>query len=107
MANSDDLLSRLRATGLRDKVAKTLSDAVSTGSRRATPPKVVRDAVRDLRKLATELEDRATGGSKRKAAAKKGAATRKRAAAKRSAAAKKGAATRAKATGKASAKKKP
>ncbi len=104
MAKSDDLLSRLQGSGLRKKVAQTLADAVGSGSRRATPPKVVRDAVKDLRQLASELEDRATGGSsKRKAAAKKAAATRKRNESKRSASAKKAAATRAKnerATGK-------
>lgn len=97
MAKNDDLLSRLQGSGLRKKVAQTLTDAVGSGSRRATPPKVVRDAVKELRQLASELEDRATGGSsKRKAAAKKAAATRKRNESKRSASAKKAAATRAK-----------
>jgi hypothetical protein len=57
----------------------------------------VKKVAADLRSMASDLEDRATGGpAKRKAAAKKAANTRKRNAAKRSAAAKKGAKTRAK-----------
>ena len=92
-----DLMDRLRAQGLRTRVAKTVSDAVGSGRRRATPPSQVRKIVADLRDLANEIEDRATGGpAKRKAAAKKAAATRKRKAAARSTAAKKAARTRAK-----------
>jgi hypothetical protein len=92
-----DLTDRLRAKGLRTRVAKTVSDAVGSGRRRATPPSQVRRIVDDLRGLANEIEDRATGGpAKRKAAAKKAAATRKRKAAARSTAAKKAARTRAK-----------
>ena len=96
MAKGDDLFTTLRAAGLRKKVAASLSDAAKRGSRGAKPPKAVRNAARDLRSLASTLEDRATGKkAKRSDAAKKAAATRKRQAAKRSAAAKKGARTRA------------
>jgi hypothetical protein len=98
-----ELFDRLRANGLRKRVAQTVAGAVGAG-RGATsrkPPAAVMKVVGDLRGLASELEDRATGGpAKRKAAAKKAAATRKRAAAKRSAAAKKGARTRARAKAK-------
>jgi Tfp pilus assembly protein FimV len=90
---STDLFKRLRDSGLRKKTAKQIANALESGNKRA--PKQVQDLVSELRKLATDLEDRAKGGpAKRQAAAKKAAATRKRAAAKRSAAAKKAAATR-------------
>jgi hypothetical protein len=94
-----ELFNLLRANGIRKRVAHTVAEAVGTarGATRRKPPSAVMKVVGDLRGLASELEDRATGGpGKRKAAAKKAAATRKRAAAKRSAAAKKGARTRAK-----------
>lgn len=92
----DELFEMLRARGLRKSVATSLADASARANKRT--PKSVKKATSDLRALATEIEDRVTGGpSKRKAAAKKAAATRKRNALKRSAAAKKGAKTRAKA----------
>jgi hypothetical protein len=92
-----ELFNRMRASGLRKRVASTVAEAVG-GSRRRTPPKQVTRVVSELRSLAAELEDRAKGGpARRQAAAKKAAATRKRNAAKRSTAAKKGARTRAKA----------
>jgi len=95
-SNSSDLFDTLRAAGLRKKVASSVSDALASGRRRADPPKAVKSVVADLKRVADEIEDRATGGpQKRKAAAKKAAATRKRNAAKRSQAAKKGARTRA------------
>src|SRR3954465_10203256 len=100
MANksNNDLFDMLRARGLRKKVASSVADAVGSGRRRADPPKAVKNVVADLKQLASDIEDRATGGpAKRKAAAQKAAATRRRNAAKRSAAAKKGARTRAKA----------
>jgi hypothetical protein len=91
------LFNRLRTRGLRKSVAQNLAEAVGGARRRRKPPKAVARVVGDLRQLASELEDRATGApAKRKAAAKKAAETRKRNAAKRSAAAKKGARTRAK-----------
>lgn len=89
-----DLIARLRANGLRKRSAELI--ARSTDGRRK-PARQVRQLVDDLGKLLSEAEDRVTGGpSKRSAAAKKAASTRKRNAAKRSAAAKKGARTRAK-----------
>ena len=95
-SRQDELFERLRSGGLRKRVARTLADASAKTNRNT--PKGVKKVTSDLRALATEIEDRVTGGpAKRKAAAKKAAATRKRNAAKRSTAAKKGAKTRAKA----------
>ena len=95
-SRTDQLAERLHAQGLRKKVAKTVADTIGDGRR--TKKSSVRNVVSELRNLANDIEDRATNGpAKRKAAAKKAAATRKRNAAKRSAAAKKGAKTRAKA----------
>ena len=95
-SRQDELFELLRARGLRKSVARSLAKA--TGRANRTTPKGVKKVASDLRALASELEDRATGGpAKRKAAAKKAASTRKRNANKRSAAAKKGAKTRAKA----------
>jgi hypothetical protein len=81
------LFSRLRSGGVRKRVARELAKADGTrGSK----------AIGELRKLVEELEDRARGGpQKRRAAAKKAAATRKRRATARSTAAKKAARTRA------------
>lgn len=92
-----DLVDRLRAGGLRKRVASGLADAIGRGGSRKQPPKAVQSVLRELRSLTDEIEDRATGRTaKRKAAARKGAATRRKNAAKRSGAAKKGARTRAK-----------
>ena len=100
MANSqaDALFDRLRANGIRKRVAKELSEALSSANgSRASQAATARIA--ELRKIVADLEDRAKGGpAKRQAAAKKAAATRKKRAAQRSAAAKKGARTRAKTT---------
>lgn len=94
--SKNQLFDRLRAGGLRKKVAGSVADAIGSGRRRTNPPKGVKNVVADLKRLADEIEDRATGGpAKRKGAARKAAATRKRNAAKRSAAAKKAARTRA------------
>jgi hypothetical protein len=94
----EDLVDRLRASGLRRKVAESVADGMSRVRPGRKPPKSVRGVLSNLRSLTTELENRARGGSSRRsAAAKKAAATRKRNAAKRSQAAKKGARTRAKA----------
>jgi hypothetical protein len=94
---SEDLVERLHMGGLRRKVAESVAAGVNGARGGRKPPKKVSGAIAELRKLADELEDRAKGGpAKRKAAAKKAAATRKRKAAKRSAAAKKAARTRAK-----------
>jgi hypothetical protein len=91
------LFDRLRATGLRKRVARDLSGAMGrANSTRAS--KAAHSTIGELRKLVDDLEDRARGGpQQRRAAAKKAATTRKQKAAKRSAAAKKGARTRAKA----------
>jgi hypothetical protein len=92
-----ELFDRLRAGGLRKKVASTVAGAVSTTTRGRKPPKQVDRVVSELRALAAEIEDRAKGGpAKREATARKAAATRRRNAAKRSEAAKKAARTRAK-----------
>lgn len=99
MAKADqDLIDRLRSSGLRKKVARQVADVTSSARGRGKPPKAVRNVLDELKSLTTEIEDRLTGGpAKRKATAKKAAATRKRNAAKRSVAAKKGARTRARA----------
>jgi hypothetical protein len=96
-SQADALFDRLRANGLRKRVAKELSQALSSaqGSRASG---AATKRIADLQRLVVDLEDRAKGGpAKRQAAAKKAAATRKRQAAARSQAAKKGARTRAKA----------
>jgi hypothetical protein len=91
---SDDLFDRLHAQGLRKRTAKLIAEATD---RRRKPAKKVERTVTDLKKLVSEVEDRLSGGpAKRKAAAKKAAATRKRNALRRSASAKKAARTRAK-----------
>src|SRR3954462_2922314 len=92
------LIDRLRATGVPRQVAESVADGLSRVRPGRKAPKSVRGGLSNLRSLTSELEDRAKGGpSRRSAAAKKAAATRKRNAAKRSQAAKKGARTRAKA----------
>jgi hypothetical protein len=96
-SQADALFERLRANGIRKRVAKDLSEALSSanGSRAS---KAATARIAELRKIVADLEDRAKGGpAKRQAAAKKAAATRKRKANERSAAAKKAAKTRAKA----------
>ena len=96
-SQADALFERLRANGLRKRVARDLSEALgaASGSR---PSKAAQARITDLRRVVADLEDRAKGGpEKRKAAAKKAAATRRRKARKRSEAAKKGAKTRARA----------
>src|SRR4051812_28063755 len=77
-----DLFDRLRATGVRKRVAGVIADGADKGSKKA--PKEVRRAVSGLRDLVGELEDRVQGGpAKRKAAGKKSARTRKAKAARR------------------------
>jgi hypothetical protein len=96
-SQADALFDRLRANGLRKRVARDLTEAFGAASGSA-PSKAAQARITELRKLVADLEDRAKGGpAKRKAAAKKAAATRKRKANERSAAAKKAARTRAKA----------
>ena len=93
---ADALFDRLRANGLRKRVARDLSDALTSASG-SRPSKAAQARITDLRKVVADLEDRAKGGpAKRKAAAKKAAATRKRKSHQRSQAAKKAARTRSK-----------
>jgi hypothetical protein len=90
----DELFERMRAGGLRKSVAKRLADGIDGA--RGRSPKAVHDVIDELKSLTAELEDRAGGGpTKRKAAARKAAATRKEQADRRSAAARKAARTRA------------
>jgi hypothetical protein len=93
---TQELADRLHVGGVRRKVAETVASGVSTVRPGRKAPKGVQGVIDDLKSLTAELEDRAKGGpAKRKAAAKKGAATRKRKAKARSDAAKKAARTRA------------
>ena len=97
-SQTDDLMERLHANGLRKRVARDLSTAIAAAGS-SGPSKAAQTKIADLRKVVADLEDRAKGGpAKRSATAKKAAATRKRKAAQRSAAAKKAARTRAKST---------
>jgi len=95
MANTDrDLFDTLRARGLRKSAANNLAKAFGRADK-SPPGHGARRAVSELRSLVEDLEDRARGGpAKRKAAAKKAAATRRRKAKARSEAAKKAARTR-------------
>src|SRR3954468_2576899 len=98
--NDRDLFETLRARGLRKSAASNLAKAFGRADN-SPPGKGARRAVGELRDLVTELESRVGVGSgssssKRSAAAKKAAATRKRKANERSRAAKKAAQTRAK-----------
>jgi DNA topoisomerase I len=88
-----DLFDALRASGLRKKVARTLSK--SAGKAGAKRSNALSASAEHLRRVASSIDKRAVD-PKRSAAAKRAAQTRKRNAAKRSAAAKKGARTRAK-----------
>lgn len=104
-ATDTDLFRRLRDSGVRKGAARRITSAVAAGDKRS--PKQVQAVTRELRALLAEVEDRATGGTKkkRKAAAKKATATRKRNEAKRSASARKAAETRRKNQAKAKMKK--
>lgn len=98
-AKSDKKLhDNLRASGVRKKVAKQVSEALpKSGSSKAQP---ARQTAAKLSSAVDEIKDRVSGGpTKRSEAAKKGARTRNAKAAKRSAASKQGARTRAKRSG--------
>ena len=97
MARLDqELYNRVRASGVRKRVARTVAEAAGKADSRT--PKALNDAAKSLRSVAADLEDRAKGGpAKRKRAAQKAVRTRKAKTAQRSRAAKKGAKTRAKA----------
>jgi hypothetical protein len=89
-----ELIDKLHAGGVRKKAARLIAQA--TDGRRK-PSKRAQSALNDLKALVEQAQDRVSGGpAKRKAAAKKAAATRRSNALKRSTAAKKGARTRAK-----------
>jgi hypothetical protein len=94
-----DLLKALRTGDLRKRVTQEVSKYSPLSDGKGKAPKEVRDVIKNLRQLADDLEDRVTGGSKkrRQEAARKAARTRQRNAKARSAAARKGARTRAKA----------
>ena len=71
-----ELFDRLRATGLRKRVARDLSDALSkAGNTRAS--QAAHGTIGELRKLVEELEDRASGGPQKRSTAAKKAATKK------------------------------
>ena len=75
-SQADVLFERLHANGLRKRVARDLSEALSAASG-SRPSKAAQGRISELRKLLTDLEDRAKGGpAKRQAAAKKAAQTR-------------------------------
>ncbi len=98
MANKkrdEDLFETLRQSGLRKRVAKTMSTTAGRG-KRDNSPAGVSSTVEKLRQAASELERRVGGASARSEAATKAARTRKRNASKRSASAKKAAKTRSK-----------
>ena len=96
-SQTDDLMERLHANGLRKRVARDLSTAIAAAGS-SGPSKAAQMKIADLLSAESVIEDRAKGGpAKRSATAKKAAATRKRKAAQRSATAKKAARTRAKA----------
>jgi hypothetical protein len=89
-----DLFDVLRASGLRKKVARGLSDSAAK-AKGAKHSSLIDKTVDNLRGAASELESRVSQ-SGRSDAAKKAARTRKRNADKRSASARKAAKTRAK-----------
>jgi hypothetical protein len=92
-----DLFNKLRASGLRKKVARVVTEA-SRKAQGGKQPKLLERTVRNLRTAAAELEHR-MGGARRSEASKKAARTRKRKAAARSNAARKAAKTRARTGG--------
>ena len=89
------LYESLRGSGVRKKVAAKVSEALPKGG--APKAKPARKAAADLTAAADTIRSRVPGtSSKRSAAAKKAARTRKAKASKRSAAGRKAAKTRAK-----------
>ena len=88
------LYNRMRASGVRKRVARELSALPGIGSDGKRAPKPIRDALGQLESVVGELQKHA-GRGERKAAARKAARTRRQKSAKRSTAARKGAKTRA------------
>jgi hypothetical protein len=90
------LFKQIRSLGVRKGHAREVAEAVYNSPK--TAPKAARRVATDLSGAVIEIQDRLNHGpEKRRAAAKKAAATRKRKAQRRSEAAKKGARTRARA----------
>jgi hypothetical protein len=89
------LYDRMRASGVRKKIARQLSALPGHASRGRKAPKPLREAVDRLEATVVELKDH-SGRGKRKAAARKAARTRRGKAESRSRAARKGARKRAK-----------
>ena len=89
------LYSRMRAGGVRKKIARQLSELPAHASGGKKAPKPLREAVDRLEAAVGELKDHSRRG-KRKAAARKAARTRRAKAESRSRAARKGARKRAK-----------
>ena len=87
------LFERMRSLGVRKSRAREVAEAVRNSGKSA--PKAARNAIADLSGAVGEIQDRVSGGTKRKAAGKKAARTRKLKAKRRSEAAKKGARTKA------------
>ena len=88
------LYDRLRASGVRKKVASRVAESLPKGGAAKQGP--ARRAAAELGSAVDEIRDRVKGGpEKRSAAARKAAKTRRAKSAKRSQAAKKGARTRA------------
>ena len=88
------LYARMRSAGVRKKVARELTRLSSSGKRGKQAPKPLRRAVERLEGTVSELREH-VGRGDRKAAARKGARTRKAKKQKRSAAGRKGARHRA------------
>ena len=93
-SRTDDLFEALHAKGVRKRVAKTLSRLDPNPSASKKARRRAEGVLDELKGAVSHVEQRLTGDTKRKQAAKKGAATRRRNANARSRAAKKGAATR-------------
>jgi hypothetical protein len=90
------LFKQIRSLGVRKSRARDVAKAVRNSPKSA--PKAARRVATDLSGAVVEIQDRLNHGpEKRKAAAKKAAATRKQKAKRRSEAAKKAARTRARA----------
>jgi hypothetical protein len=88
------LYSRMRASGVRKKVARQLSELHGHATNRSKAPKPLRQAVGRLEKTVDELRGHVDRGD-RSAAGRKAARTRRAKRAKRRAAARKGARSRA------------
>jgi hypothetical protein len=97
MAKTRDkkLYSRMRASGVRKKVARQLTELPAHAKGGKRPPKPLRDAVDRLEETVTELRGH-IGRGDRKTAARKAARTRQAKAKRRSSSARKSARGRAK-----------